>query len=220
MSSFSTRIATAATIPTNRRAFQAQGEYFRRYDDTGVQATGFRRPSGNPPPGDRTRGNRPQGDRPATAAGTPPRRRTGPGDTVRYAVAALFAPDQPHLRLPARTLTETSLALLFGRSGPLADSAAPPTQAVDLFLYGALRTGQPRRHSPGRRPGRVTRRCWRNSTATPVLPVPAGVPRPRRRAFLAPYRGELIRAGGPTRQSGYRSASLAGEPQRHNDTAV
>ena len=170
---------------------------------------------GTPPPGDRTRG-----DRPATAAGTPPRRRTGPGDTVRYAVAALFAPDQRNLRLPARTLTETSLALLFGRSGPLADSAVPPAQAVDLFLYGALRTGQPRRHSAGRRPGCVTRRCWRNSTATLCYPFQpayhardAALSLPRTAASSS---APAVRPG----SLGYRSASLAGEPQRHNDTAV
>lgn len=59
---------------------------------------------------------------------------------VRAAVAALLAPEQDRLRLPADRLAALFLAVLLPGRGPLPDDPPTPAELVDLFLHGALIT--------------------------------------------------------------------------------
>ncbi|NES13654.1 TetR/AcrR family transcriptional regulator [Micromonospora sp. PPF5-17] len=59
---------------------------------------------------------------------------------VRAAVAALLAPEQDRLRLPADRLAALFLAVLLPGRGPLPGDPPTPAELVDLFLHGALVT--------------------------------------------------------------------------------
>lgn len=59
---------------------------------------------------------------------------------VRAAVAALLAPEQDRLRMPADRLAALFLAVLLPGRDPLSDDPPAPAELVDLFLHGALVT--------------------------------------------------------------------------------
>jgi len=125
--------------PLPARLVEAVDAVRAHYDRIGtviaaLQSTGYRRPRRSDPDPDPDSADRTGGRSRAQA-------------TVRDAVAELFAPDAPHLRLPVGTLTDTFLSLLFGRHRAPDAGTAPPVQLVDLFLYGALHDTAPQRRA-------------------------------------------------------------------------
>ncbi|MBM0202414.1 TetR/AcrR family transcriptional regulator [Micromonospora sp. STR1s_5] len=82
-----------------------------------------------------------------TAEPAQPRQRSAGRDAsqaaTRQAILELIEPEQPHLRLPAHTLTDLFLGMFFGRSRNLHQHTGIDTrQLVDLFLHGAYSTGR------------------------------------------------------------------------------
>lgn len=81
----------------------------------------------------------PRDDQPSTRSAA----RDASQAATRQALTELFEPDQRHLRLPSETLANAFLGLFFGRERARGQEApqVPTEQLVDLFLHGALTTG-------------------------------------------------------------------------------